>query len=395
VITHFDANSVMATGGLICFIMALILLGQARNMHGYRSILSSLAACLIGGTTALLLVVSDSGYNTPWRNNLANFIGTLVYFFALYCFVGLYRPDIGKKGQLILAAVWLFGFVLTLDPRMCYIWNQISRIAVLLYIFAVVVSGKDDDAPGLRWFSVLLPLACAVGMAPQLASLYQMPSDAVIQLADPQSSAAMIQAVFWAMSPALVYALITSIIYARISQRLRSMANEDVLTGVSSRRSLIEQGTQVLQRSKRSLPDSATSLLLIDVDHFKNINDKWGHLVGDAVLKHLVNCIKDVVRADDRVIGRYGGEEFCVILPNTPLSGAAVVAERLRKHIAVTPYRFENHLIQVTVSIGLALQETGATLDSMLGVADQRLYAAKQAGRNQVVSFSGFAAAAQ
>jgi diguanylate cyclase (GGDEF)-like protein len=390
----------MITGGLMCFFTAVMLLSQAGKMDGFKNVLLLLALCLAGGALALALVVADSGVNDPLRMVAANVVGTLTYIAAMSCYVQLFRPDLRKDIQAGLVATWIVGCFVFTDMRTFYMWNHAARLAILAYMTFFMLFAKDDDAPGLRWFATLLTAFSIVGMSPQLIALYQLPPDAVVQLADRTSQGALSQAFLWALSPSLVYACITGVIFARIAKRLRDSANLDVLTGAHSRRYLFEKTTQILDNSKDRLPDDATSLLLIDIDHFKTINDTWGHIVGDSVLKHTVACIQDVIRSSDRVInnrevqknlpsnivGRYGGEEFCVVLPFTPMAGATIVAERVRKTIADAPFLHGEHKISITISIGVVLQERNATLESMLTVADKRLYRAKETGRNLVVN---------
>jgi len=154
------------------------------------------------------------------------------------------------------------------------------------------------------------------------------------------------------------------------------------LTGAPNRRALIEQAELVLaQRSRRPL-----SLLMIDIDHFKRINDTHGHPLGDEVLRQAVALMVQRLRAGD-VPGRYGGEEFCVIAPDTDPAGAQILAESLRGILADTPLRTEAGEISVTVSIGVACvaSEGRRELKGLLAEADAALYQAKQTGRNRVV----------
>ncbi|HWL85746.1 MAG TPA: GGDEF domain-containing protein, partial [Polyangiaceae bacterium] len=139
------------------------------------------------------------------------------------------------------------------------------------------------------------------------------------------------------------------------------------------------------------------SVILIDVDHFKRVNDTYGHLAGDAVLRTTAQVMAHSLRHED-LLARYGGEEFVVVARGTSLDNAVLVADRLRNSIAATMVPFEEHLLHVTVSAGVAsirdcgpgatnanVSDLPALKTSLLSTADQRLYAAKQAGRNRVV----------
>jgi two-component system, cell cycle response regulator len=166
-----------------------------------------------------------------------------------------------------------------------------------------------------------------------------------------------------------------------------------MLTGAHSRRFLFEKGDELLQSlaSKKRSPAEGSgraSVLMIDVDHFKQFNDTWGHLVGDRVLRHCVDLMQRVVRDTDAIVCRYGGEEFCVLVPEMPLANARTMSERIRVAIAEQPYMHQDLPLPITVSIGVAQQPDQATLAALIHTADERLYMAKRAGRNRVIDAS-------
>ncbi|MGQ0764777.1 MAG: diguanylate cyclase [Gemmatimonadota bacterium] len=169
------------------------------------------------------------------------------------------------------------------------------------------------------------------------------------------------------------------------NRRLEMLALTDPLTGVLNRRALTERLAAEMGRVRRY--ESTVSVLLIDVDHFKNVNDTWGHLIGDSVLTELASLLQGAVRAVD-VVARYGGEEFVVVLPETVMSGATTFAERLREQIEGFPFASTaGHALSLTGSIGVASypSENVESVDELLAAADQALYRAKAAGRNRVV----------
>ena len=166
------------------------------------------------------------------------------------------------------------------------------------------------------------------------------------------------------------------------SERRRREAFGDYLTGLANRRAFFEAAEQELARSK-ALP-RPTAVIALDADHFKAINDRYGHPGGDAVLQHLAAILGETFREVD-VVARIGGEEFAVLLPSTDLPRAAVVAERLRSLVAAHVVHFDGHRIHYTVSLGVASLDDGdGGIDLLLKRADQALYAAKRAGRNRV-----------
>lgn len=164
--------------------------------------------------------------------------------------------------------------------------------------------------------------------------------------------------------------------------RLERLSVTDPLTSAFNRRYLFELLDGERQRVLRG--GEVFSVLMIDLDFFKKVNDGFGHAAGDAVLCEFVTRCRTVVRKTD-VVCRFGGEEFVVFMPTIQGDGAGQLAERLRRAIAATPVDFEGAAIAVTVSIGVASYRAGESLEALLSRADHRLYTAKEEGRNRVV----------
>ena len=167
-------------------------------------------------------------------------------------------------------------------------------------------------------------------------------------------------------------------------EKLQKLASIDDLTGLWNRRSFMEVAREELKRSLRY--NYSFSMISIDLDHFKKVNDLWGHASGDAVLQHIATLLKNNLRDVD-VPARIGGEEFSVLLPNTDLEYGVLLAERLRKEIENTPAIREENEIYYTVSLGVTAYREGVTnIDELLKAADEALYEAKNKGRNCTVS---------
>lgn len=168
------------------------------------------------------------------------------------------------------------------------------------------------------------------------------------------------------------------------TEQLRQLAFMDGLTEVSNRRHIVENAQRELRRARRSQRE--LSLILFDVDHFKRVNDTWGHAIGDEVLRWIAGLAAQAVRNTD-FIGRYGGEEFLILLPEADADAARMIAERLRRMICETP--FESGSIQLTISVSLGVTTvppgSDAALDAYLRYADTAMYAAKAQGRNCLV----------
>ena len=168
---------------------------------------------------------------------------------------------------------------------------------------------------------------------------------------------------------------------ARLEAELRRLADTDHLTDALSRRRFLQICEEVWARTQSG--DTPSSVLMLDLDRFKLINDRYGHSAGDTVLKAFVETCRDSLRAVD-VIGRMGGEEFAILVTGTVMAEAQVIAEALRRAVAQRPVRLEHGPLPISVSIGLAAFGPSESMSATLRRADAALYAAKHAGRDCV-----------
>jgi len=168
----------------------------------------------------------------------------------------------------------------------------------------------------------------------------------------------------------------------KLEAELFHQANTDSLTGVSNRRFFMIQAEQEIRRARRFSRD--LSIIMMDLDHFKHVNDTYGHAAGDSALETIVRASMESLRESD-IMGRLGGEEFAFLMPETSLEAAAEVANRLLNHIAETPIATTKGPIHCTTSLGVAhLSATDNTIDELLCRADDALFRAKDNGRNRV-----------
>jgi diguanylate cyclase (GGDEF)-like protein len=168
----------------------------------------------------------------------------------------------------------------------------------------------------------------------------------------------------------------------RVRDELEVMATVDGLTGVLNRRRFLEVAEEELSRSRRY--GRPLSIIAVDLDHFKDVNDRLGHAAGDDVLSTLAHTLQDQMRRQD-VVGRLGGEEFAVILPETPVSAAIELAERMRVHLRVTKLAADGDSLTVTASLGVAeVRRSDRSVEEALQRADAALYRAKRQGRDRV-----------
>lgn len=165
-------------------------------------------------------------------------------------------------------------------------------------------------------------------------------------------------------------------------QKLIHLTKVDSLTELYNRGHLDSRLSEEIERSHRF--NSPLSIFLLDIDHFKNINDTRGHLCGDYTLRKVSKLLKSLVRGTD-ILGRYGGEEFCCIMPMTNASQAFVLAERCRTQIAEASFTHAGNQVNVTVSIGIATINEHDTLESLIKRADIAMYHAKGTGRNRTI----------
>lgn len=162
---------------------------------------------------------------------------------------------------------------------------------------------------------------------------------------------------------------------------LNIQAKTDELTGLSNRRGFKQYLGEVEQRTEMK---NSFAVIVGDLDHFKQINDQYGHEVGDFVLREIAKTLKSLVRSEDLIV-RWGGEEFLLLLVNTDLNGAQILAEKIRQTISSTHYSTDQGKLAVSMSLGVDAQKVGGDLYATLGAADRAMYEAKRRGRNCVV----------
>ena len=338
----------------------------------------------LGEWSAGLLVLFVATILSAGRNWLPDFFSNTFPIFLLL--TGIYLNYVGTqrffgvKPQIIawmtlitgafLASVW-FTFV---EPhyllRMRFL---IILIAVLYGVHAYLVLKQ-----GTVLLAKVLTLIAFSGMS--LIILARLIGSFIYPIGDEVLSIDLRQLVFITSFSFSIFLSSTSMVLmasGRLHKELQYLSTHDSLTNALTRRSINEVCLNELERSRRH--NRSMALLMIDIDHFKAVNDSYGHQVGDLLLVNFVNEIKALLRQHDQ-LGRYGGEEFLALLPETSMEEAVVVAERIREACA--------HSIQppaCTVSIGISTnQKDNDTMDTLLSRADAAMYRAKKHGRNRV-----------
>lgn len=318
--------------------------------------------------------------------NLLIIGGYVLTWWGIEAFFGRRLPHRAGFAIIGLAAIGLIYFSLIApDSR--------PRMLLLLGLFALLAALRAYGLlrglkPSTRFSQLLggtvlscqfaynLALAVAVWSSPPIEGpLMRMPLSGWIFL------------IPMLLSIAVVFAAVL-LVNQTIAARLQDAARHDALTGALTRRALDEAAEAEIARSRRhAIP---LTLLLLDIDHFKLVNDRYGHPAGDMVLRRFAELTQHCLRRED-LFGRVGGEEFCALLPNTSLAGATQLAERIRKAIAGLVVDIGAHQLSLQVSIGIAaFGEHGSEWPEVVRHADAALYAAKHAGRNQVVVAGSF-----
>ena len=256
------------------------------------------------------------------------------------------------------------------DVRMMVVLD--STVFALVYLLcARLTTAKDDGLLGtLYWIASSLFLISALVMAARALLALNADVSVFQSLATWPVNANVF--LLGAVIQFFISGLFLLMLSYRLTQNMASIALMDGLTGVVNRRGLEDAAHKMQGICKRI--NLSMTVMMIDIDHFKKVNDQYGHLVGDEMLRHLSKTITGILRSGD-VLGRYGGEEFCVCLPNTTEQDAAGLAERIRVGVENTPLVDRKHKIYVTVSVGVADSvRVGYDFKALVLAADNALY---------------------
>jgi len=367
--------------------MLSLLVAIAGNRDGRREGMGKWAAAMLLETLTWVLIAARGTLPDVYTIVLANLFKAGGHALVLAAICEFQRRRAPAWQYFVPVALdTLMAALLIDDLRGRFVWGG------LIFGFQVILIGRalitdPETRIGRAWrllFAgvVLILLVLALRAAVALFGHHE--------LAQPQVGVAPHPVQIFAFLAIMATALLGTfgfllMVKERTDREILHLAMTDSLTRVPNRRALMEQAEHALAR-RSGLP---LALLMIDVDHFKRINDQHGHPTGDEVLRKVAELLVGRLRGQD-ILGRYGGEEFCVIAPDTDGEGARKLAESLRETAAVTPLHTGQGEVGVTISIGYALcpATSERTLKKLLAEADIALYAAKQAGRNRVVRFA-------
>lgn len=282
---------------------------------------------------------------------------------------------------------WLAGLaVMVIYPQILFQYRFRMLVALPLYLFLFGMMAwvskriHSDHRPLSQTICLYL---CWIGFA--VTSL-RLINALHIRTPFPLEQDMTLQSILMTVMAICMFSLALALVfwqYENGTQQLQRLADMDGLTSLPNRRSFVELANSVLSRQP------VYSLLVIDIDHFKQVNDRHGHQAGDQVLRQLGEQLRLLARQND-LLCRYGGEEFCLLLPETKPAQALALVERLRLHVSQQVFDV-GHGVQlaITLSIGVSSSpraQQALALDTMFALADEALYLAKQQGRNQVVA---------
>jgi diguanylate cyclase (GGDEF)-like protein len=283
------------------------------------------------------------------------------------------------------AAIWLVACMITDFAEWTVARIALSSMIVAAYTFLTSAELWRERRRHLlrRWPALFVPMAHgAVFLCPiPLAGL--LPSDGgIVTLASGWLTVFVLEIMLYAVGTAFVGLALAKERAVRIH---KDAASTDDLTGLLNRRGLLEAAQMLVTRKAKE--NEAVSVLMFDLDHFKSINDRFGHGIGDATLRLFGATVIASMRATD-LVGRFGGEEFAAVIPGT-LDDALTVAERVRKAFETAAFTVAGCLVEGTVSIGAASGAHDTQLATLLASADAALYCAKSNGRNRVEAAAG------
>jgi diguanylate cyclase (GGDEF)-like protein len=336
------------------------------ELKGFSRTIAEIEWLLLGLVLVYLLAVSP-----PYEGAIA--IHAALFFFAAFIlglhYVHFYKLE--NRPKLMFENVVMIVFI----TWVVWYTGQINSPLLNLYLLPIIASalifGKLPTA-----FKVAVIIGCIMFFSynPKTKTLLALP--------------------FWGellaiCAPMILVAYITTMLAADIRyavDKIKQVSDTDELTGAYNMRAFSAMLQRAFRQSVRY--GHALSVIMIDSDNLKQINDKHGHESGNRLLQHLVRSIREQLRGSD-IMARFGGDEFILLLPETPNKGAVELAERIRRSIETSRFDVRSGDANITVSLGVAsYPEDGGNLDVILDKADKAMYRAKEQGRNRVVAYT-------
>lgn len=346
------------------------------------------AGALITGLAKLVLQGLEGKLPPVYTDLPANdlyLISFMMQWMGLRCFV--VRKPLRKPWPWILAGVVVVAYPVMFLARIPYSANVLNVPFLFLCgatAWMMLRYGRDAFLTISRVTGAILigQMAVAAYRAVLTNEIYPRPWKTVYAQADPRWDYSLAAGAFLAACMVMceLWFLVTE-----LRRELAAQARTDPLTGALNRRGMEEAAARETARSMRH--GFPLCMIMMDIDRFKRLNDSRGHAAGDRALQALVQLVKNHLRGQD-VLARTGGEEFAVLLPDTPVAGALLVAERVRRDVEQLEIAFDSGPIRFTISAGVAPFNPARGFETMMRHADAAMYAAKKSGRNQALVYS-------
>ncbi len=300
--------------------------------------------------------------------------------FVLFGYIFRYKLAINNTAKLLLVVQWIFFIFAQLihfDAEFVRQINILVNVSILGFIaFILILKNANFENNGEKISLVAtatLTVLMGFYLPAYLLNQWGSRTDFIYQLMVCQTFSSMI----------IYSALLVSFLNDQVIQNQKDSVT-DAMTGLFNRRYLMQQGDVILSLTHRH--KNPASVMICDIDKFKNVNDKYGHDIGDKAIIKFADTLKNTVRQED-LLARFGGEEFVVLMPATTLQDAQLLAERLREETEKIKIRTEGEVITFTASFGVS-EVTSSILDEEIKMADKALFDAKKSGRNQVCLYA-------
>ncbi len=377
---HFDVPTLMAAGSFVAALSGLVVfLAWRQNLDTPGCLWWAVAGIAqAAGMAVLLLGQTRNDLGLVIGGNIVLAVSPALFWTAARLFSHL-RPILWliPAGVVLLGACSLVPAVRQSGSTQMALGLAVS--AIYFYAAAYEFWRGRAEPIGARTPLVILSAVHASMFVTGVveASIGRFPAEQLVPL-DSWFGLIHFEAIIFSLGTAV---FVVAFARERGELRQRIAAETDPLTGVASRRAILEYAQARLRECQAA--DSPISLVVFDLDRFKGINDRFGHASGDAVLQRFGDTVRGVLREKDRV-GRLGGEEFALVLPETSLGAAFLVADRIRTAFEAACKVVEGAAIHGTVSAGVTTARPDSTIETMLSAADEGLYRAKALGRNRV-----------
>lgn len=380
-----DVNFQMLLGaGLIVYLsLALgltMMLGVLREQAELRWWAASTWASVVG----VLLMAWPGDPLVPWPVLLARNLAMGATGLLVLCGIARYLrrrvplvSGLALLGAYITAVVWFTWYA----PDRPLRYALFGVLSMAWDVWAIVLLVRRDGAGisiGRRIAASVLAVAALLWAARTGLRPWTLPAAGGLVLVTYLGNVVLLGAKYLAL---------LMLLFERQLAELRVLARTDGLTRVLNRGAVLADGRAQLAACRRTR--QPFSALMFDLDHFKRVNDTFGHQAGDAALRHAVDVLQRGIRRSDALFGRYGGEEFVLFLPGVEAVGAAEIARRLRTELEAQPLQLGTRHIVLTASVGVGMAAAADDLDAVLARADEGVYAAKATGRNRVAASTG------